>query len=268
MAVSTGWYTGGMASELDTGQDGAEPSPIFLWAHRDLPHVDIERLPPQQERFRRLALCQVKRFEMVRKWQVEDEVFGSGRCLCVELCLVGWDWLDLCGLWGGQSDGVRNRLIPILLGGGESDSLLSPSSSSIAMSIPHGSQSIGSGSGCVWDTMWTFSIRVMNGRSSIGSSSLSLGSRPYRLYGERDGVEETGVREDDSDEIGERWSAFGGVEESEVSELEQDMVRCGMRWSVGTVSGLRRISSWHVRQVRWTGWKLADGQRVAQCFSR
>ena len=85
--------------------------------------------------------------------------------------------------------------------------------------------------------MWTWSRcgRESHGRSSNGSSSsLSLGSRPYRLYGERDGVDGTGVSEEEyvelSVDVGERYTVrdgLGGVEESEVSELERDMVRCG-----------------------------------------
>ena len=35
------------------------------------------------------------------------------------------------------------------------------------------------------------------------------------------------MREDDGDEIGERWGGLGGVEESEENELELDMVECG-----------------------------------------
>ena len=44
VAVATAWYAGGVTCKLDTGQDRAEPPPVLLWAHRYLPHVDIEWL--------------------------------------------------------------------------------------------------------------------------------------------------------------------------------------------------------------------------------
>ena len=46
MANASSWHTVGVIGKLDSGQDRVQPGPILLGAHRNLPHVDIERLSP------------------------------------------------------------------------------------------------------------------------------------------------------------------------------------------------------------------------------